>query len=156
MVKVVKPTRVISAFPGTGKSYYVSHAGTDAKVIDLDSNSYTLGYTENGRVRNPDFPNNYIRAIKKYLGTADVIFISCQPETIAALREASIPFILVYPERGLKAEYVERFQRRHSPEPFISLLSDNWDVFLDFLEGQSNCRHIVLDSNQYLGDITIE
>jgi hypothetical protein len=35
--------KVIAAFPGTGKSYYVSRLKQGAKIIDLDTGEYTLG-----------------------------------------------------------------------------------------------------------------
>ena len=79
--------------------------------------------------------------------------MGCQPEVIAALRNEGILFTLVYPKRALKAEYMHRFQQRHSPQPFIDILSKNWDVFLDFLESQIDCSYIVLDSNQYVADV---
>jgi|SRR5687767_4990953 len=145
-------TRVISAFPGTGKSYLASISNRN-KVVDLDSGDYTLGYTADGKIRNPDFPNNYLLAVKKQIGKADMLFVGCQPETIAALRKEGIPFTLAHPERGLKDEYVNRFRKRANSELFINLLSKNWDLFLDFLESQKDCEHIVLGSNQYISDV---
>lgn len=142
-------TKVISAFPGTGKSYFASISRRN--IIDLDSGNYTLGYTADGKIRNPDFPNNYLHAIKEYIGKVDVLFIGCQPETLAALRKEGISFTLVYPERGLKNEYMSRFQRRQNAQSFINLLSNNWDLFLDFLENQKACEHVVLGSKQYIG-----
>jgi hypothetical protein len=146
-------TKVISAFPGTGKSYFASHVGPGVKVVDLDSNKYTSGHAADGKIRDPGFSNNYMLAIKEHIGKTDVLFVSCHPETLAALQKEGIPFTLVYPERGLKAEYADRFKQRRSPQPFISLLASNWDAFLDFLESQNDCEHIVLNSGQYIGDI---
>ncbi len=146
-------TKVIAAFPGTGKSYFASN--TQQSVIDLDTGTYTRGYTDDGGVRNPGFPNNYILAIKEHIGKTDVLFIGCQPEVIAALQKEGISFILVYPERELKTEYVHRFQQRNNDQPFINLLSKNWDVFLDFLESQKDCERIVLGSGRYVSDVII-
>lgn len=146
-------TKVISAFPGTGKSYFVSIARQKTNVADLDSGDYTLGYDSDGKVRNPDFPNNYLLAIKEHIGKVDLLFVGCQPEVIAVLRKASIPFTLVYPERGLKAQYVNRFRERKNQQPFIDLLSKNWELFLDFLEDQKDCERIVLGSGQYISDV---
>ncbi len=145
-------TKVISAFPGTGKSYFVSSIGQETKVVDLDSGGYTLGYTKDGKVRNQDFPKNYLAAIKKHIGKTDMLFVGCQPEVIAALRDAAIPFTLIYPERCLRTEYVGRFQRRHNQQSFIDLLSRNWDIFLDYLERQKECEHVVLGSERYISD----
>lgn len=144
-------TKVIAAFPGTGKSYLASTI--KRKVIDLDTGDYTQGYADSGKVRNPNFPDNYINAIKNRIGETDLLFVGCQPEVIAALRHMGVGFILVYPRRELKAEYVKRFQQRDSPQSFIDLLSKNWDKFLDSLENQKGCEHFILSSEQYVGDI---
>lgn len=144
-------TKVISAFPGTGKSYCASN--TKQSVVDLDTGDYTQGYADDGKVRNPDFPNNYMLAIKEHIGKADVLFVGCQPEVIAALRKEGIAFTLVYPKQELKDEYVNRFRDRHSPQQFIDLLFKNWDLFLNFLENQKDCKCIILDSKQYISDV---
>jgi hypothetical protein len=144
-------TKVISAFPGTGKSHFAST--TKQCVFDLDTGDYTQGYTDDGKVRNSDFPDNYTLAIKEQIGKVDVLLVGCQPEVIAALRKEGVSFTLVYPDRKLKDEYVSRFRARHSPRPFIGLLSKNWDLFLDFLEGQKDCKRIVLDGKQYIGNV---
>lgn len=149
-------TKVIAAFPGTGKSYFASLADQRTNVADLDSGDYTLGYDSDGKVRNPNFPSNYLLAIKKRIGKVDVLFVGCQPEVLAVLRKENIPFTLVYPERGLKAQYVDRFRGRNNQQSFIDLLSKNWDLFLDFLEDQKGCEHIVLGTGQYIGDVVAE
>lgn len=145
-------TRIISAFPGTGKSYFVSNIDSGLEVVDLDTGEYTQGYTDNGKVRDPNFPDNYLLAIKEQIGNTNILFVGCQPEVIAALRKERILFTLVYPERGLKPEYIGRFQQRHSPQSFVDLISNNWDLFLDFLEKQKGCDHIVISSGQYIND----
>ncbi|HKX72595.1 MAG TPA: hypothetical protein VJM32_01135 [Candidatus Saccharimonadales bacterium] len=144
-------TKIISAFPGTGKSYFAS-ISERKKIVDLDSGDYTLGYMADGKIRNPDFPNNYLLAIKEQIGKADILFVGCQPETIAALRKEGIPFTLAYPARELKGEYINRFKKRANSELFINLLSKNWDLFLDFLESQKDCERIVLGRKQYISD----
>ena len=69
-----------------------------------------------------------------------------------ALVDNKLLFILVYPDRSLKQEYIERFKKRKSPFKFINFLEKNWDIFIDQMEKQSNCEKIVLNSGQYLKD----
>lgn len=146
-------TKVISAFPGTGKSYFSNQLGQRDKIIDLDTYEFTNGYDERGEFRNRDFPNNYILAIKEYLGKADILFVGCQPEVLDILRSEGIPFTLIYPKRELKNHYVSRYLERQSPQSFIDLLSNNWDRFLNLLEGQKDCEIIVLDEDQYISNV---
>ena len=62
-------TRVISAFPGTGKSYF--HRNSDSKVLDSDSSKFS--WIEEG-VRHPDFPNNYMTHIKENIDSARLVY----------------------------------------------------------------------------------
>lgn len=146
-------TKIVSAFPGTGKSYFSITSDSQISTIDLDSGPYTLGYGKDGKPRNPDFPVNYMNAIKENLGKSDVLFVGCQPEVVRILRDINAPFVLVYPERTLKKEYIERFTKRKNTKSFVDLLSKNWDVFFDFLESQTECEFIVLKSGQHISDI---
>ena len=141
-------TRVISAFPGTGKSYF--HRTSDAKVLDSDSSKFS--WIEEG-VRHPDFPNNYMAHIKENIGSADYIMVSSHDVVRQALVNEGIEYTLVFPERYLKAEYVERFKQRGSPESFVNLLSKNWDAWITELEEQPGCTKLKLQQGQYLSDI---
>lgn len=114
---------------------------------------YTLGYDQNSKACNTDFPSNYLRDIKEYIGKTELLLVGCQPQVLARLHEMKISFVLIYPERGLKAQYVQRFQQRDSGQSFIDLLAREWDSFLDFLESQEGCRKIVLGDGQYLSDV---
>jgi hypothetical protein len=143
-------TKVISAFPGTGKSYL---ANKHDDVLDLDSHNYTSGHTPDGKVRNPDFPSNYISAIEGQLGKWSILLVSPHAEVIKGLSEKDIEITLVYPDRKLKSEYIERFRKRGSSEAFISPLDSYWDDFLDQLEQLEDCRHVVLKQGQYLSDV---
>jgi len=56
-------TRIISAFPGTGKSYY--HNKHKETTLDSDSSNFSLVVENGEKKRNPDFPENYIKHIKE-------------------------------------------------------------------------------------------
>ena len=62
-------TKIISAFPGTGKSYY--HNKNKETTLDSDSSNFSWIKDENGNnttERNPKFPQNYIYHIKENIG----------------------------------------------------------------------------------------
>lgn len=145
-------TKIIAAFPGTGKSYLAANLSQDGRVIDLDTNDYTKGYDENGKAINLRFPNNYIDSIKEIIGQTDLLLIGCQPEILNILREEGITTILVYPDRKLKEEYIGRFNERGDSQAFSNLIYDNWDQFLDYLEAQDSERFI-LEQGQYITDV---
>ena len=140
-------TRVISAFPGTGKSYF--HQNSNLDILDSDSSEYS--WISKG-VRNPDFPDNYMAHIKGKIGSADIILVSSHEVVREALVNEGIEFTLVFPERSLKREYIERFRQRGSPETFIDILSKNWDSWITQLQEQSGCTQVQLQQGKYLSD----
>lgn len=146
-------TRIISAFPGAGKSYLVKSHAHRKTIVDLDSNEYTLGHDKTGKVLGGDFPANYIHAINDQLGKVDILLVSIHKEVRQALQNAGLEFTLVYPEIKLKTEYIDRFVKRKDPQSFIDLFNDNWDQIIEQLKSQEDCEHIVLKSGQYLNDV---
>lgn len=146
-------TIIISAFPGTGKSYFVTKHAVNTLVVDLDSNSFTNGHNEHGKVKSNEFPLNYIKAIEEQIGVAHILFVSIHQELRDVLVERGLDFTLVYPERSLKDEYLQRFSNRDDPQDFIELFANNWNPILRQLEDQRQCKHIVLKNHQYIADI---
>jgi hypothetical protein len=140
-------TKVISGFPGIGKSHFKNEVG--GKVLDSDSSLFSW---ESEGVRHPDFPNNYIKHIQENIGKADIILVSSHDNVRKALVDAGIEFTLVYPSRHLKEEYMYRYIMRQSPEGFITLMHNKWDDFMDELDLQLNCDKIILSEGKYLSD----
>jgi len=145
-----KDTLVISGFPGIGKSHFFRKNEKEGKSV-LDSDSSLFSWIEKG-VRHPDFPNNYIKHIKENLGKSDIILVSSHKNVRDDLVENNIPFTLVYPSRSIKEEYLQRYIDRGSDNPFIKLLDNNWDNFLDEMEQQKGCEKIELEEGKYLSD----
>lgn len=119
------------------------------------------GYVETIRneeikVRNPDFPKNYIEHIKENIGKVDYIFVSTHEEVRKALADADIDFILVFPKQSLRAEWVGRCFIRGSGENFCKMIADNWDTWMSQMWDEVICnkrRHYTLSSDEYLSDI---
>lgn len=145
--------KVLSAFPGTGKSHFTKNYSGEGVVLDSDSSSYSwLGEGAN-KVRNPDFPSNYMRHIAENIGSASLILVSTHEDVRNGLVDHGIRFTLAYPQRDLKEEYIQRFEDRGSPQGFINLMDAKWDEFVGQLEVQDNADHVVLQQGQFLGDI---
>lgn len=118
-------TRIISAFPGTGKSYY--HNKYPKTTLDSDSSNFSWIYPKEGKkVRHPDFPNNYIKHIKDNIGKYNYIFVSSHKEVRDALLNECIFFYLIYPRFSDRDFYMKRYEDRGSPEGFINLINNNW------------------------------
>ena len=138
----INGTMLVSAFPGTGKTYLVNH---DAylgcfSIMDSDSSKFDKS----------NFPQNYIAHIKENIGIKSHILISSHKEVRAALVLHSLPFVLVYPDISLKEEYIGRYKKRGNSDVFIKLINDHWEEWISELTIQVGCEHIVLKSGQFL------
>ena len=141
-------TKVYSAFPGVGKTTYFNK--TEKNVLDSDSSKFDKR----------DFPSNYIEHIKKNVlnESVDKILVSSHKDVRDALHREGIPFVLVYPDRSIKEEYIQRYKDRGNNDSFIDLLEKNWDNWMDEMDEMSvpmgQILHKVrLKSGQYLNDV---
>jgi hypothetical protein len=139
-------TRIISAFPGTGKSF--SHHLRPLTSLDSDSSLFSWGSDVGGqKIRNPNFPNNYVQHIKDNIGKVEFIFVSSHREVREALLDNCIFFYLIYPDRSdkTKAIYLERFRNRGSPQSFIDRVSQNWESWIKECSFcQTGCSNICM------------
>lgn len=128
-------TKIISAFPGVGKTYY--HERNKEISIDSDSSHFSWVKDSEGnntKERNPEFPSNYINHIKENEGRYKYIFVSSHEEVRIALKENGIEYYMIYPAKSRKKEFIERYIQRGSPEGFVNLISENWDSWIGKIE----------------------
>ncbi len=160
-------TEIYSVFPACGKTWLYEHQEEyDLKILDSDSSQFSWLYTnidENGdtirgvrKIRNPDFPANYIKYIKENIGKYDCIFVSSHKEVREALDAEGIDFTIVYPEQDCKAEWVGRcFIREKNGESGCSAeaMYDNWHKWTwECFETGIDHSEVVLGSREYLCD----
>ena len=132
-------TRICAAFCGTGKTFICEK--TDTKAIEIEYWKYE------------GLQKEYIRDIKKNIGKVKYIFISTDPEGLKLLHKKGFEITLVYPKNELRSEYLDRYIERDSPHDFIGPFMKYWHIWINELKEQTYCKHIVLDSGQYLQDI---
>jgi len=137
----MRNTKIISAFPGTGKTHLFNN--TDLFVLDSDSSYFDKS----------KFPQNYIEHIKSYMGKVDYILVSSHKEVRDALKENFIDFLLVYPSIELKDEYLSRYIERGSSIDFINMLNVYWNDWIKECASQKGCLNIVLPSGKFISDI---
>lgn len=134
-------TKVISAFPACGKSYaYENLQDCFRGILDSDSSEFSWIKDENGNntsERNPDFSNNYIEHIKDNLGKVEIIFVSSHDVVRNALKDNSIDYTLVYPDKSMKDEWLRRLKVRGNNEKFISFIDSNFEKFIDEIEEET-------------------
>lgn len=150
-----KRTRIISGFPGVGKTdFFKKNPDT---VLDLDSADYGWDEDDKGRPRNPEFPENYLKVIKENIGKYDYILVSTHEATRQALKDNCIFFYLLVPHAGgtgVKEEYMRRYKERGSPQSFIDLVSTNWTTWLRGCRmGKTGCQFISHSKSWFLSDM---
>lgn len=148
----------IYAFTATGKS---SVAKKYSNVVDMESTLYKyLNVLEEdeslkgtNRKLNEEWPENYFKALIEVKDKYDYILISddiCND----FLKENNFEYWWVYPEKGLKDEYLSRCKNRGNNLEFIRWYSKLWDDWIFNCKNDKGAsRHIELKSNQYLEDV---
>lgn len=131
--------QIISGFPGIGKSTVIQN-----KSYDCESSFFS---------KSPEFPTNYINHIKSILNYYDYIFISCHEKVRKSLEENEIIYTIVYPSLHLKQEYLQRYKKRGSPQSFIELMSQKWEIFINQIEQETFPKKIKLQEGQYLQNV---
>jgi len=136
-----KFTVLCAAFCGTGKSYLCKNFPNTCKEIEC------------WEYRQGDFPNNYIQDVIGAFGKTKYLFISTDPVILKELHKTGIEILLIYPVNQLRNEYLDRFLNRDSPCDFIGAVMKYWNVWINELKEQKYCKHIVLQSGQYLQNV---
>ena len=164
---------IISGFPGIGKTYaykwltdYIKNKSLNWKVYDTDSSDYSHITDENGlRVIHPDFPNNYISAIKDKLrqskeeGLDKCIILTSTHEVVRQrLYEEGFEVTVLYPPVGAKEIYMQRYRDRCSPQPLIDKIGENYEQWVNDIQGDESYDsfHVYqLEKDQYLSSIIL-
>lgn len=163
---------IISAFPTIGKTYAYNQMKDikGLKVLDSDSSQFSWTYVKDEeyelknrgkdgyierklKVRNSDFPSNYIAHIKENMD-AHYLFVSSHENVRNAMKAANIPYVLVYPRRDMLPEIVGRCYLRGNNEQFIKVLIENWDNWIDSCENDTGAiDKRILGNNEHLLDL---
>ena len=143
----MKKALILAGFPGIGKtSVFNSSINLQKTILDSDSSKFDKS----------EFLLNYINHIKENLYLFDIILVSTHDQVLKSLIEHQIDFYVVYPDKSLKSEYLERYKNRGSSKEFINLIESNWDIWITELENSTDFKKIKLYDNEFLMDIIKE
>ena len=166
---------IISAFPACGKTYAFEKMKNIKGLNTLDSDSSQFSwmcitdeeyefknrgkrdYKERKiKIRNPDFPNNYIQHIKENMDNTNYLFVSSHKVVREALKENKIPYVLVYPERDRLNEWVGRCYIRGNDKSFIDTMIEHWDEWITECENEDGCTERIPLKSGYLWELIKE
>lgn len=124
ILKGLRDTAIICAFPGCGKSYYAESVaeGRNVRAIDLDSRNFS---------KSDDFPMNYIESIKSKVGFYDRILVSTHKPVRDALDVEGLSHNTVYPKnyQSVRDEWIGRMYSRGDSFESIRRVMGVWDEF---------------------------
>lgn len=159
---------VLSAFPAVGKSTIFKEADERGlKSAHVHFNDFTKEYeitvpsgdgipvfdSDSSKFDKEFFPTNYVQHIKSTLDQLDdvIILVSSHDNVREMLQSQGIDYILAYPQRELKEEYIRRYKARGNAEGFIAMMEEKWNDFIDSCEADPTPNKIVLGEGEFLG-----
>lgn len=154
---------IIAAWVGTGKSFLKKYKN----ILDLETTPFRYIYDKiddyekfksspikKQKIKNNDFPNNYVKFLLEVIDKYDAVLIPVQSDIIELLIKKNIEFISVFPSKKLKKIYKQRYINRGNTEDFIQHILDVWDDKYKLLK-DNNIKIIDIKENEYLEDILI-
>lgn len=143
--------QIVAGFPGIGKSHLFKNP-QGFVVADSDSSFFSWADPV-AKVRHPEWPKNYIQNIFDAETSVDILCVSTHKEVRDEMAMNGIRYNLVYPSLEMRSEYIQRYKDRGSDPEFIALLKRMYEPWINELATQKGCKHIVLQSGQYLADV---
>lgn len=162
---------LILAYMGTGKTELARHY---SNVSDLDFQDYKYIYDESIRdlplekrkgsvslrTENPEYPNNFIKAMIKELDNDKIVVCPFIEHVFNAIDKSELKkdtkVILVFPMKNNFKEYEDRFKRRGNSEEFILRRKNEFPILADLFNNTSNYEKIIIKPNQFLDEVLIE
>lgn len=144
---------ILYAFPGSGKTYLAEKYPD--QVIDLESSDFQwidIGEEElrgTDRIKNPEWPYNYHKAIDDALGKYKFI-LAAHEGTVYAERQG-YRYWFVYPSLNRKEEYLQRLIDRGNPSSFVNLIKNNYEKWI---EGMMKNKNVEKTFEIYTGYLT--
>lgn len=154
---------VVCGYPGIGKTVAtINLQNLGYQVLDVDYKNFSTkncmfrsqmgNVPMNCEMKNPSFPDNFIRYIRERKNTVDFIFVSSDEDVRNALKLAEIKYVSVYPKKESKYKYINRLSRSNYREEDIAMLNRRWDAEIDELEKEDTTK-FALDADMYMSNI---
>ena len=139
--------KIIAVFPCSGKTHYVLNNFHKESCIDHDF--YDWMYRGN---LGHSWLVKYIFRMKDLRKKFKFVYVNTLPTIINELPKDSI---VIYPNRSLKEEWIQRAIKRGGETAFPLTLGEKWDYWLDACNTWEGKKY-ELQSGQYLSDIQKE
>ncbi|MBQ8749296.1 MAG: hypothetical protein IJW32_06005 [Clostridia bacterium] len=156
---------IISAFGGTGKT---TLAQKYKNVIDLESSPYKYHYENvdnadyeklkgtKDRIRNSDYPKNYIDAINKAVKEYDIVLVRYNgDEKVDFYDLYNLDYMVCYPTKSAYKKYTKRFKDRGNSNEWIEKNQRYYEIAYERCKNFKG-KKILLHDNETLEDALIK
>lgn len=157
-------TKIFAVFGCLGKTMFANRYPDLA--LDIESSPYEYYYDGDlrdiekfkgkvERIRNPDFPQNYVEMIKKNIGEYPLIFIVQSKEVMRILDAEGIHYSVVYPDKSKIEQLLNDAKNRGNITRYVERLENILENDEDLLQIQNTLKFdelIFLRENEYLSD----
>lgn len=158
--------KVISVFAGLGKT---TVGNKYENVCDLQSSPFRCDYSKidpkdyekmkynKSRLKNPEWPNNYLKAMKESMDKYDLVLVPSSLDVRELLIKNNIKFLFVLPPKDNKTRkmLLERYQMRGNSKSLITDVMNNFDNW-SRSEKDYDYPIAILESDKYLEDLLID
>ena len=155
---------IISGFAGIGKTTLQKKY---PNVIDLESSDFKWIYDDEdtkqmdkekrkgvaNRIQNPEWPLNYVKEIMQKVNEYDIVLTSQDFDLRQCLRDNICEYYACFPTKECKEEYIKRYTDRGNNEKFITLVSQNFESWIDALMSEE--KKIIMEPGEYLEDTLV-
>lgn len=155
--------KVISVFAGLGKT---TVGKKYSNVCDLQSSPYRCDYSlidkndyekmkyDPSRIPNPEWPNNYLKAILEAVKQYDIVLVPSSLDVRELLIDNNIEFLFVLPSNDIenRKKLLERYRQRGNSEDLINDVMYNFD---NWSRNQNDYNYpiVILQKDKYLEDL---
>ncbi len=109
------------------------------------------------RISNPEWPNNYLKAIIEKINMYDLILVPSSIDVRQLLKDNNIEFLFVLPDTDdeTRKMLLQRYKQRENNDALIKEVMNNFDTWSRNQEDY-DYHIIILDKNKYLEDLLLD
>lgn len=109
------------------------------------------------RISNPEWPNNYLKAIIEKINMYDLILVPSSIDVRQLLKDNNIEFLFVLPDTDdeTRKMLLQRYKQRENNDALIKEVMNNFDTWSRNQEDY-DYPIIILDKNKYLEDLLLD
>lgn len=156
--------KVISVFAGLGKT---TVSKKYPNVCDLQSSPYRCDYSnidkkdyekmkcDKTRIINPNWPINYLEALKKAIEEYDLVLVPSNPDIRELLQENNINFLFVLPSIDSREILLNRYKKRKNNKQLIDEVTNYFDTW-SRNQKDYNYKIEIINKDKYLEDLLLD